>query len=190
MLYKSQSAAQEGENVPDSPRVRLPADHLQYMGSTKIVETYLSILSKSLNDKMFQVGTWTQIEDFWSFFQQVISRCTIETLFGSDIFKRYPNVVRDLWKFSDAAGDFLPGMPRYMVTTAATTAREQLQQGLENWLRVNHSGSDFARVGEEDPSWDEYKGSKFVQQRDNMLSKIEGIDVEARTADLLNIMHR
>jgi hypothetical protein len=164
----------------------------KYLTGTSLnttIDLYASTLSRNLNDKMFQVGSWTLIEDFWSFFEQVLTRCSIETLFGSTIFQQYPGLIKDFWKFEDAIDGFVPGMPRLLLPTAHNGPRDRLLQGMGKWLKATHSGSEFAKINNDDPDWDVYKGSKFVQERDDVLAKI-GLDVEARAADMLSIVHR
>jgi hypothetical protein len=153
-----------------------------------VIDLYAAILSRNLNDKMFQVGTWTQIEDVWSFFQQVLTRCSMETLFGSAIFKQYPGLVKDYWKFEDAIEGFVPGMPWFTNSTAYKDPRDRLFKGIGKWLKANHSGTEFAKIGSDDADWDEHKGSKFIQERDDLLVKAP-LPFEARTADMLDIMH-
>lgn len=153
------------------------------------VETYMSLLSGSLNDKMFQVGSWTQIEDAWSFFRQVFTRCILTSLFGTDLFKQYLAVVKDYWEFADAIEGFILGLPRYWIPGAASQVQERLHQGIEKWLKTSHSGSEFARIAKKDPIWDEIKGSKYVQERDDLLAKFEAVDMRARAAEILSIMH-
>jgi hypothetical protein len=166
----------------------VPRKYLTGSPLVSLVDTYALILSRSLQDKMFQVGTWTQIEDLWSFLQQVITRCVMEALFGSALFKQYPRIVRDYCEFDTAVDKFLPGMPRFMVS-AAGRPRERLHEGIGKWLKTNHSGSEFAKLQADDPDWDEHKGSKFIQERDDALAKIEGLDLQARTAETLSVMH-
>jgi hypothetical protein len=169
--------------------VVLTQKHLTSTSLSTSLETYVSILSENLDNKMFQPGSWTQIDDSWSFFQQIITRCTLGFLFGSDLFKQYPGIVRDYWEFADAVEGFIPGLPRYWVPSATVPVRERLLRGIEKWLRANHSGTEFTRVAEEDPIWDELKGLKFVQERDNVLARLERIDVNARAAEMLSIIH-
>jgi hypothetical protein len=170
-------------------RAALTQKYLTGPSLTTMIELYVSILSRNLNDKMFQVGSWTQIEDFWSFFEQVLTRCSIEMLFGSAIFKQYPGLIKDFWKFEDAISGFIPGIPRILVSTTHQAPRDRLFLGIEKWLKAHHSGSEFAKISSDDPAWDEYKGSKFIQERDDVLSKIPLV-LEARTADMLCVMHR
>ncbi|KAL1798301.1 hypothetical protein ACET3X_002338 [Alternaria dauci] len=155
---------------------------------TTVADFYAATLSRNLNDKMFQVGTWTQIEDSWSFFQQVFTRCSMETLFGSAIFKQYPGLIKDYWKFEDAIEGFVPGMPWFTNSMAYKEPRDRLYKGIEKWLKANHSGTEFAKIGSDDADWDEYKGSKFIQERDDLLSRAP-LPLEVRTAEMLDIMH-
>jgi hypothetical protein len=163
--------------------------HLTGVSLLANIEPYMTILSSSLNDKMFQVGSWTQIEDSWSFLRQVITRCHFTWFFGKDIFKQYPGIVKDYWEFVDAFEGFIPGLPRYWVPGAASQVRERLLQGIEKWLKANHSGSEFARIIDSDPVWDELKGLKFLQERDDTLAQLDCMDVKARAAEMLSIIH-
>jgi hypothetical protein len=170
-------------------RAALTRKYLTGPSLTTMIDLYVSILSRNLNDKMFQVGSWTQIEDFWSFFEQVITRCSMETLFGSTVFKQYPGLIKDFWKFEDAISGFIPGIPRVLVSTAHREPCDRLFLGIGKWLKANHSGSEFAKISNNDPDWDEYRGSKFIQERDDVLAKIPRVP-EARAADMLCVMHR
>ena len=167
----------------------LPQKYLTGPSLTPLIDIYVSILSRNLHEKMFQVGSWTQIEDFWSFFQQVVARCTIETLFGSAIFKQYPSIVKDYLKFSEASAGFVPGMPRFLASAAYEGPRDLLLEGIVKWLKANHSGSEFAKISDEDPVWNEHKGSKFIQERDDVFAKLEGWGLTGRAADMLSAMH-
>ncbi|KAI8943077.1 hypothetical protein NX059_001109 [Plenodomus lindquistii] len=169
--------------------VDLPKKHLTGTALANMTDLYVSILSRSMNDKMFQFKFWTQIEDVWSFFQQVITRCMIEALFGSTIMKEHRTLLRDYWAYDEAVSGFMPGMSRPLMTAAYEAPRDKMLQAIESWLKNHHSGSEFARIGDEDPVWDENKGSKFIQERDDVFAKLEGIDTRARAADMLAIMH-
>jgi hypothetical protein len=170
-------------------RVALTQKYLTGPSLTTMIDLYVSILSRNLNDKMFQVGTWTQIEDFWSFFEQILTRCSLETLFGSAILGRYPGLTKDFWKFEDAIDGFITGIPRILVSTAHQAPYERLFHGIGKWLETNHCGSEFAKVSTDDSDWDEHRGSKFVQERDNVLAKLS-LGVEARAVEMLSLMHR
>ncbi|KAH8722568.1 cytochrome P450 [Phaeosphaeriaceae sp. PMI808] len=188
-LYARKNISETDDSALEYAHTTLTQKYLTGASLSANMETYISILSKNLHNKMFQVGSWTQIEDTWSFFKQVITRCILESLFGGDLFKQYPGIVKDYWEFADAIEGFIPGLPRYWVSSAASQVQVRLLQGLEKWLKANHSGSEFARIADEDPTWDNTKGSKFIQERDDVLAKIECMDLRARAAEMLAIIH-
>ncbi|RYN39106.1 hypothetical protein AA0112_g3732 [Alternaria arborescens] len=169
-------------------RIASTQKYLEGESLRTLTDLYAATLSRNLNNKMFQVGSWTQIEDSWSFFQQVLTRCSMETLFGSAIFKQYSGLIKDYWKFEDAIEGFVPGMPWFTNSTAYREPRDRLYKGVEKWLKANHSGTEFAKIGSDDMDWDEHKGSKFIQERDDLLAKAP-LPLEARTAEMLDIMH-
>ncbi|RMZ70713.1 cytochrome p450 [Pyrenophora seminiperda CCB06] len=179
-----------GKEKKDTGRRRTALTQKYLTGSSlaTTANTYVNTLSRNMNDKMFQVGSWTQIEDFWSFFQQVLTRCSIETFFGPAIFKQYPKLIKDYWQFEDAVEGFVPGMPLLLISGSYKEPRDRLCQNIEKWLKLNHSGTEFAKIGEDDPDVDEHKGSKFVQESDHLLAKVP-LPLEARTAEMLDIIH-
>jgi hypothetical protein len=187
--YAGRGVSEEEKAIVEYAHVKLTQKYLTGLSLSANVENYITILSENLNDKMFQVGSWTQIEDSWVFLRQVLTRCSLVSLFGKDLFKQYPSVVKDCWEFADAVEGFIPGLPRYWVPGAASQVQQRLHQGIEKWLKANHSGSEFARIAEDDPDFDDLKGSKFIQERDHVLAKLEGMDTKARAAEMLSIMH-
>ncbi|KAI4710123.1 hypothetical protein J4E89_005355 [Alternaria sp. Ai002NY15] len=64
----------------------------------------------------------------------------------------------------------------------------RLGQGIHKWLRASHSGTEFAKTGIDDTDWDEHRGSKFIQERDDLFAKAS-FSVENRTAEMLDVMH-
>lgn len=187
-IYRGEDVTEKQKQALDYAHLTLPQKYLAGASLVPVADLYASALSRNLNDKMFQFDFWTQIEDFWSFFQRTITRCIIETLFGSALLKQYPNIILDYWEFDAAMESFAQGLPGFVMPDAQS-ARDRLHQGIEKWLKTNHSGTDFARLGDDDPVWDEHKGSKFIQERDDVFAKIEGLDMKARTAELLAILH-
>jgi hypothetical protein len=162
--------------------------HLTDTALASIMDVYVSVLSENMHNKMFQIGTWTQIEDLWSFLQQVLVRCTLETLFGSALLKQYPRMVRDYLEFNTAVEDFTYGMPRIMVSAAAKP-RERLHQGIESWLRANRNEADKAVLASDDSVWDERKGLQFIREKDKAFSNVKGVDSKVRAAEMLGIIH-
>jgi hypothetical protein len=134
-FYAFKDVSETQKQALKRAHVDLTREHLTGEPLSKNVDTYASILSDNLNDKMFQVGSWTQVEDSWSFLQQVVTRCILMSLFGGDIFKQYPGVIKDYWEFANAIEGFVPGMPRYWVPGAVPTVRERLLSGMDRSLQ-------------------------------------------------------
>jgi hypothetical protein len=187
--YAGKVVSQEDKTILADAHINLVHKYLTGVSLSAYTESYVSILSENLNNKMFQVGSWTQIEDSWVFLRQVITRCNLESLFGKGLLKQYPAIIKDYWEFANAIEGFIPGLPRYWVPGAAVKVRERLHQGIEKWLKANHSGSEFARIAVDDPALDDLKGSKFIQERDSVLAKLECMDIKARAAEMLSIIH-
>jgi hypothetical protein len=186
-IYQS---AEKDRNVVEYAHVDMPLKYLTDSSLVRLTDIYIATLSRSLHDKMFQFDTWTQIEDFWSFSQQVVTRCAMETLLGANVFKQHPSLVKDYWKFNDAVDGFMPGLPHFPFSRALEGPRDRMLQGIEKWLKANHSGSNFAKTGDDDPIWDEYLGSKFIQERDDRFAKTDNVTLRARSAEVLSVIHR
>jgi len=176
-------------------RAAITRKYLEGSSLTTTTNLYAHLLSRNMNDKMFQVGSWTQIEDVWSFFQQVLTRCSIETLFGTQIFKKYPRLTKDLWEFEDAIQGVLPALSWFTMSLPGIPnpspykePMARLGQGIYKWLRASHSGTEFAKTGSDDADWDEHRGSKFIQERDGLFAKAP-FSIENRTAEMLDVMH-
>lgn len=160
--------------------------HLSDTDLTSITDAYVSILSSSMHDKMFQVDSWTGIEDFWSFLQLVLLRCTVDTLFGSALLKKYPRLVRDYLQFDVAIEAFIPGMPSMMLI-GSTTPRDGLHQGIGSWLKANQSKVHDV----EGAVWDKARGSLSIRKHceAHQPAGDEDLTAKARAAEILSIIH-
>lgn len=185
---KDPSAISEDARQVDQIRRTVARSHLTGPYLVSLANVYISIFRRNMSNKMFQDKTWTQIEDLWSFFQIEITRTTTEMLFGSGILKQYPKVTQDIWKFDAFVANFLPGMPRFAVSSA-DESRDRLLEGLKKWLQATHGGTDFAKAGHDDPVWDEKKGSKFIQDQDQRFANLPTFNYHARAVEALKIMH-
>ena len=161
--------------------------YLEGSSLATMTNLYTDILSRNMNDKMFQVSSWTQIEDVWSFLEQVLTRCSVELLFGSAILKQYPGLIKDYWKFEEAIQGFLSTDDLFR-TPPYKESLDRLWQGVEKWLKVNHSGTEFAKTGPNDADLDEHRGSKFIQELDDMIASSQ-LPSEARIAEMLDVLH-
>lgn len=158
-------------------------------------DAYVSILSANMHNKMFQHDTWTVIEDFWSFLQLVILRCTIETLFGSALLKQYPRMVRDYISFNAAAEGFMPGMPRLMFS-GVSEPRNSLYKGMETWLPTDRGesteGKESDKATSDHSNWDERTGLEFIRERYSSFNDTTKFGDQTRketAAEVLSILH-
>jgi hypothetical protein len=177
----------EGSEEVSYAHLTLPRVFLSGAPLIPVADVYIRTLRRQLGNKMIQTKTWTEIEDLWSFFQNEITRATLETIFGSTLLKQYPKLVKDFWEFDSNIENFTKALPRFILPDAYS-ARDRLHENLEKWLKSAHEGDDFAKVGEEDPVWNESMGSKFFQARDEIFAKIPAMDYRARAAEALGIM--
>jgi hypothetical protein len=140
-------------------------------------EEYISILSANMHDKMFQYDTWTSIEDLWSFLQLVLFRCTLETIFGPTLLKKYPRMVRDYLSFDAATDGYIHGMPRLMLS-GASKPRNLLHAGLKEWSATAYTGTEMA-------------GLESVREhlRASHAENAKEVDSKARVAEMLRIIH-
>ncbi|KAJ8112823.1 hypothetical protein OPT61_g4897 [Boeremia exigua] len=157
-------------------------------------EAYISILSANMHDKMFQLDTWTCIEDLWSFLQLVFVRCTLNTLFGSTLLKKYPRLVRDYLEFEAATEGFVHGMPRLMIS-GATSSRDRIHQGLRNWMvdmeTNREKKQDSGESNAAGSAWSEATGMAFICEHYRAWkvdSSTEG-GFKDRAAEILRIIH-
>ncbi|KAF2475223.1 cytochrome P450 [Lindgomyces ingoldianus] len=186
-IYGAVGSGRTDSEQVDYAHLTVPRLHLVGTSLTSIAEVYIAILRRNLAKKRFNVERWVEIQDLWSFFQVEITRATMETLFGSVILEDYPDLVQDFWKFDSNIENFTRGLPRFMIPSA-WAARDRLRQKIKKWLQSVHEGDDFAKLGEEDPSWDQNMGSKFFQHRDSVLAKIAGMNDDARASEAMAIM--
>lgn len=150
------------------------------------VDTFISVLSANMHDKMFQYDTWTGIEDLWSFLQLVLVRCTIHTLYGSALLKQNSRMVSDYLDFDAAVEGFVPGMPRIMVSGAAKP-RDRLLEGMMKWVQVNGEATTA-----ESPVWNEQAGLSVIRDHIRQCDKTARLKeqmLKASAAKMLGITH-
>ncbi|CAI6332412.1 unnamed protein product [Periconia digitata] len=169
----------------------LASVHSKYQDDVEfksLTDTFISIFRRNMSNKMFQPSSWTQIEDLWSFLEIEITRGAVETLFGSALIKNQPKLVRDYWDFQSKTGEFIPGLPRFTISSAVPP-RDRLLEGIRKWLQTTHGGTDFAQIKASDPVWDEKRGSKFIQECDATFAQIPSFNYQARASECLRIIH-
>ncbi|KAF2648308.1 cytochrome P450 [Lophiostoma macrostomum CBS 122681] len=185
-LYQDIGKGRKESDAIDHAHLALPRQYFSGTALVSMVDVYIATLRRNMSNKMIQEKFWTEIEDMWSFFQNEIARATMETIFGSELLRMHPRIVRDFWEFDKNVEQLFRGLPRFMMPTAYNT-RDRLVGNLSIWLQSVHPGTDFAKTAEEDPEWDAKSGSKFFQARDAVFAN-NTLDYQARAAEALAIM--
>jgi hypothetical protein len=187
--YKNPRIKSEESERINRAHFDLPRKYLTGSSLVLLADIYISAFRHNMSNKMFQVDSWTQIQDLWSFFEIEITRATNEMLFGSALMKQYPKVTQDFWKLDANVEHFLPGLPRFTVS-GVYDIRDRILEGLKEWLQATHGGTDFAKIGKDDPEWDDKRGSKYFQERDEVLSRLPFSNYQSRAAEALSVMQR
>lgn len=182
-MYRSEATGQQEVD-------RMTSDASQFYISdaslASVVDIFISILSANMQNKMFQYDTWTGIEDLWSFLQLVLVRCTMDALYGSALLKQNPRMVRDYLDFDAAVEGFVPGMPRVMVSGAATP-RGRLLESMKKWVQVNGEATTA-----ESPVWNQQAGLSVVRDHIRQCVKTARPQeqmLKVSAAEMLGITH-
>jgi hypothetical protein len=146
----------------------------------KYFETLKRNVEASLAD-----AEWTDIADLWSFILHHVIISMAETLLGSAIVSRYPDLDSDLWVVVEQTDYFFMGLPRFCMPKGYA-ARDRLLSHLREWCTDSESLRQENRV---DTKWDAVVGSGFVQEREVIYSELPGHDVHARAAQALGLMY-
>ncbi|PSN66246.1 putative cytochrome-like protein P450 [Corynespora cassiicola Philippines] len=187
-VYRGFNSEREESILVDQTHSALPQAYLQGTPLASLTQVYSAALSRRLSTKWFQPKSWTSIEDLWSFFQFEITRATAETIFGSSLPDQYTQLAKDFWKFDAEIQGVTPGLPR-PPAPIPHVARDKLIENLKKWLQAVHGGNDFAKLGEEDPEWDEKLGSKYFQARDAALANIPAMAIyQTRATEALAVL--
>lgn len=130
--------------------------------------------------------SWTDITDFYAFFESHATRTIMEVLLGSDIVEKYPTFAADMWTFIEDTDLFLLGLPQFLNAKAYAT-RARLLKNLRD-LSSNHDAlnADEAFKSNE---WHPVAGSILMQEREKMYPTLPGHDLEARAAQTLGILY-
>ena len=164
----------------------LPRKYLSGPYLDSLSDVFTSSLRRCLLERL-QPNGWTQVDDLFSFFQEVAMIASTESLFGTELLKLYPGFVNDYWAFDNNAEDFVRGLPRFLAPSTHAT-RDRLHAGLSKWLQTTHRGRDFARLSDADQSWDPNMGSKFCQASDSTLANLPSFNLKARAAEVLSFV--
>ncbi|KAF2748846.1 cytochrome P450 [Sporormia fimetaria CBS 119925] len=168
-------------------RSDLPRKYLSGNDSTPLVRNYEAALFNNMDGKMFQVRTWTEIEDLFSFLSLEISRALVVALLGTEKLKRNPRFIRDLMELNKNVDGMERGLPRIMIPKAYD-ARDSLHAMIVQHLQSIQT-CDESVLGGPDDVWNAYRGSKLLRLRDETISKIYKHD-DDRAAGVLTFIQQ
>ena len=130
---------------------------------------------------------WVELPDLYRFLQINVTRSAVEAIMGSKILQMHPTLVEDFWTFDSNVPNFLRCMPRWLIPSAYRN-RDSLLRKIKEWHAYAHQHSDCAKIGPEDPDWDQYFGHKIVKARQEYARKMKPMTAEARASEDLGLM--
>ncbi|KAK8062514.1 cytochrome P450 [Apiospora hydei] len=136
--------------------------YAKFLSSAKYTEiladTFLRLFSERLDRQ--SSAEWTTIELF-DFLKLDMVESAVESMFGSRILELNPDLVKSYWKFDEAAGVLVWGLPRW-IKPGPYNAQERLhdmvhKQVEEAWEKFDWNGPEAGS------DWDPFWGSRFSQ---------------------------
>lgn len=161
----------------------LSSQHLTFA-----VGKYVHTLERNLQSlETHDTNGWVEYPDLYTFLQNLVFRTAVETLMGSKVLEMNPRLVDDFWIFDSNIPWFSRGLPRWFMPSAYQ-ARDRLLEGIKEWHAYAHTSSDCTKIGDEDPEWEPYFGTKLVRARQDHALKMELMDADARASEDLGLL--
>ena len=123
---------------------------------------------------------WTGLPDLNGFVEKHVFEAAIGSMFGTHILSLNPTLAEDFWNFNRVIKSLFMGLPRW-TNPAAYRARDKMLESIQKWQTYAGQHCDIARVG--DVEWEPYYGSKFIRERQVLLTKRGIVDERARAAE-------
>ncbi|KAI1382460.1 cytochrome P450 [Hypoxylon crocopeplum] len=123
---------------------------------------------------------WVEIPDLCDFVQKYVIESAICTFFGPFMVSLNPNIVDDFLEFNSYIRLLFMGMPRWLIPKAYK-ARQRMVENIQRWQKHARDHCEPANI--EDVDWEPYYGSKFIRERQSLLTKRGILDEMARAAE-------
>jgi hypothetical protein len=150
-------------------------------------EQYLDSMSNHL--ALFQLQEqWDYFPDLYAILQNIVLRSSLEVIVGSKVFEVYPDLVNDIRLFIFYTPKYLQRFASWRYPEAFQV-RSRLLQGIKSWHQCTNSDSDSSKIGENDPTWEPYLGSKLNRARYTQAANMHETTLGARAADELGLMY-
>ena len=129
---------------------------------------------------------WIAMPDLASFVRLHVFQASVRAMFGHQILLLNPELASELWEFHDGIPYLATGWPRWL-RPSAYRARDKCLASVRNW-------HDWLRRQQASPTWNDYEvyhplfGSDLVRKRQEMYSKMDGIDADAMASQDLGLI--
>lgn len=124
--------------------------------------------------------SWTQLPDLNTFVEKCVFEAAVRSMFGTHMLVLNPTLAEDFWKFNRVIGTLFMGLPRW-VNPAAYRARDKMLRNIEKWQQHARQHCNIEKLGDVD--WEPYYGSKFIRERQGLLTKRGIMNETARAAE-------
>ncbi|KAI1074873.1 cytochrome P450 [Whalleya microplaca] len=173
-----------GSNVPPKNRI----DHITHRGYLRAltgpglsptIRRFMDGLQTRVGQLAF-AGEWQDLEDFRSFFQNLMGGALLESLFGPELIRLNPNIVGDLLEFDANIPWLARGIPSF-IKPAPYRLRSRLWSQFKRWknyARKEFHESRISEDGDGDPFW----GSGMNRWRHEILPQVGYHDDNALAA--------
>lgn len=132
-----------------------------------------SRFQQSLAERLTKVEIgeeWVEVPDLYDFMRVVVMEAALVSMFGPYILSLNPSFLDDFWAWNEDMGALFMGFPKWMIPTAYRR-RSKMLSNIERWHKHAHENFDCNKVGDSDPDWEPYFGSKFSRRRQAMFGR-------------------
>ncbi|KAL8754254.1 MAG: hypothetical protein Q9184_005168 [Pyrenodesmia sp. 2 TL-2023] len=175
------SATHQEENIEQlihrAVKIGLSGAHLEAL--TARFQNFL--VEQIATDPLFaSSGSWTDLPDLNEFVEKRVFEAAVRSMFGTYMLSLNPTLAEDFWNFNKVIGTLFAGLPRWL-SPAAYRKRDKMLRSIERWQRHAQEHRDVEQIGDLD--WEPYYGSKFIRERQSLLTKRGIMDETARAAE-------
>jgi hypothetical protein len=123
---------------------------------------------------------WIEFPDLNAFVEKHVFEAAVRSMFGTYMLSLNPTLAEDFWNFNRHIGALFMGLP-WWLNPRAYREREKMIQNIKRWQKYAREHCDIASVG--DVEWEPYYGSKFIRERQGLLTKRGILDETARASE-------
>lgn len=125
---------------------------------------------------------WVEFPDLVAYLEKHVFEAAVRSMFGTYMLSLNPTLVEDFWNFSHFIGALFMGVPRWL-NPAAYRARQKMLENIKRWQTYTREHCDIESLG--DVEWEPHYGSKYLRERQSLLTKRGILDETARGAENL-----